>query len=114
MAKKKKIFRWRVDEMCSNCPFMNDGDGLMLREGLGTTRWQGIMSDVLQGRRFDCHKTTRETGNGTDLYCAGALAFQKAHGVHSTYAEICEGLSNTHETKTVILRRLIGIAKSRR
>lgn len=41
---------------------------------------------------FLCHKTTRQTGNGSNLVCAGALAWQDARGIESDYVQICRRL----------------------
>ena len=103
---EKPMFKWRVEKMCENCPFMKDGEGLALRHSLRGERWVNILIGLLRGGHFDCHKTTHETGNGTDLYCAGALDFQAEHGVESDYAKFCRRFEGTHESKSVMFNRL--------
>lgn len=108
---EKPTFKWKVEEMCNNCPFMEEGDGRTLRDSLARGRWDSIITGLLRGDRFECHKTTRETGNGTNLYCAGALAFQHARGIVTSYMKVCERLEGTRESKEEMFRRLRGITK---
>jgi hypothetical protein len=42
---------------------------------------------------FVCHKTSDETGNGSNLLCAGAIAWQEKHGCVSTFQQIMERLT---------------------
>lgn len=109
----KPMFNWKVDTMCSNCPFMEEGDGRVLRDSLGKGRWDGILFGLLHGGHFNCHKTTNETGNGTELYCAGALAFQVEHEIDTPYMRICRSFEGTRETKKEMFRRLRGSVKKR-
>ena len=113
MKDDKPYFQWKVEKMCSNCPFADEGDGLDLRHSLGRGRWDGILSGLLAGGRFECHKTTKQTGNGTDLYCAGALAFQEEHGIETPYMRLCQRFEGTRENKAELFRRLKRIAKGK-
>jgi hypothetical protein len=78
-----------MKEACVDCPFNKDGPGAHLRRTL--RRWGEIQRGLLRGEHFLCHKTTDETGDGSHLLCAGAIAFQDEHGVSSQYVRICEG-----------------------
>jgi hypothetical protein len=112
MKKEKgKTFLWRMQEQCNNCPFATEGLGLQLRRSLGKGRWKEIVASVMRGDRFPCHKTTQATGNGTELFCAGALDFQHAHGVISVHENLCKVFEGCHENKKEIFRRLKSIAK---
>lgn len=84
--------QWRVKTPCADCPFNKSGDGLHLRKSLAKGRWQEIISGLKRDGHFTCHKTTHETGNGSNLICAGALDWQAEHGYSSQYARICERL----------------------
>lgn len=69
--------KWRVDKKCSNCPFASSGAGLYLRKTLARGRWREILNALRMDGHFRCHKTTDETGNGTNLLCAGSLEWQE-------------------------------------
>jgi hypothetical protein len=84
---------WRMPEPCLDCPFNRTGPGARLRRTLRPARWAEITRLVGTGQsHFMCHKTTPETGNGTNLYCAGALAYQDKLGVSDNYRRVCERL----------------------
>lgn len=83
-------------ESCRDCPFNRTGPGAHLRRTL--RRWPEILRQ-LRGTattaptHFLCHKTTGETGDGSNRVCAGALAYQAARGVSSNYQRVCERLA---------------------
>jgi hypothetical protein len=77
---------------CENCPFNRSGDGLRLRKSLGVLRWNRILGALLRGEHFACHKTTEETGDGSNLICAGAIAYQEKKGVSSNLQRVMERL----------------------
>jgi len=82
--------RWRMAAQCADCPFATSGAGLALRKSLQPGRFASIKRDLLCGEYFVCHKTSRETGDGSHMVCAGALEFQESHGVSSNYQRVCE------------------------
>lgn len=71
---------------------MTKGAGLQLRKSLRPGRWMEILRGLRNGDHFKCHKTTEETGNGTELVCAGSLEWQAKHGHSSQFARIAERL----------------------
>jgi len=84
---------WRMPSPCVDCPFNETGPGRHLRDTLRPARWRSIKRDVGSGRaHFLCHKTTDETGDGSKLYCAGALDYQDKLGVSDNYRRVCETL----------------------
>lgn len=83
---------WRTQKMCADCPFSKDGAGAHLRRSLRPGRMAEIKRGLLRGEHFNCHKTTHETGNGTNLMCSGAIEFQEKHGVSSQLQRIAERL----------------------
>ena len=111
-VKDKPTFRWRMTKMCEDCPFMEHGAGLHLRKSLRPQRWNEIVLGVTMGEKFDCHQTTDETGNGTNLYCAGALDYQKARGIETPYMRICRGFEGVAETKEELFKRMTKIART--
>ena len=72
---------WRMAAMCDNCPFAESGAGLHLRKSLGPGRWREITSGLRHDHSFNCHKTTAETGDGSELMCAGSIEWMNARGV---------------------------------
>lgn len=84
--------KWRMLSKCDNCPFASRGPGLKLRRSLSVVRWQRILGGLLRGEHFYCHKTTEETGDGSNLVCAGSIEWQDKHGASSQYVRICERL----------------------
>lgn len=65
------------EKACSDCPFNESGPGRFLRDSLNDGRMESIEADLLKGKGFTCHQTTRQTGDGTNKLCAGAIAFQR-------------------------------------
>lgn len=84
--------RWRVAKMCADCPFASKGPGLALRKSLAKGRWQSITRGLLRGECFTCHKTTDETGDGSNLVCAGSIEYQDKRNISSQYVRVCERL----------------------
>ena len=83
--------KWRTEKMCDDCPFAKSGAGLHLRKTLGRGRWREILDSLRSDSHFVCHKTTTETGNGTNLDCAGSIEWQMKHnGQPSQFARIME------------------------
>lgn len=88
---------WRVARPCADCPFTNSKGGTIQRRALRP----GVMADFrrellgtggAEPTFFLCHKTTDETGNGSNLVCAGALAFQARRGVSSNLQRVMENM----------------------
>jgi hypothetical protein len=88
-----KKFRWRTATMCEDCPFAARGKGQFLRKTLRPGRWREILKALRCGNHFLCHKTTRETGNGSKLVCAGAIAWQKKRRCPSVFQQLVERLT---------------------
>lgn len=86
----KRGRRWKMDAKCADCPFATSGSGRFLRATLGASRWRGILRALRSDKHFLCHKTTRETGNGSNLVCAGSIEWQEKRGLSSQYQRICE------------------------
>lgn len=74
---------WRMPEPCSDCPFNSSGPGLRLRRSLAGKRWFSILEGLKNDRHFICHKTGEETGDGSQLLCAGAIRWQERRGLSS-------------------------------
>lgn len=91
--------RWRMEKPCIDCPFTRTPEGTHLRKSLRPGRMAGIRRDLRAGNHFNCHKTTGETGDGSNLVCAGALEYQNGLGITSNYQRICERLEHMRETK---------------
>lgn len=85
---------WRMDKPCDNCPFNSRGPGLHLRKTLRSSRWGEILHSLLNNQHFTCHKTTEETGDGSDRMCAGAIQWQEKRGVSSNLQRIMERLDH--------------------
>jgi hypothetical protein len=83
---------WRMPEPCVDCPFNASGPGRHLRDTLRGERWRGILRALRSDGHFICHKTGDDTGDGSQLVCAGSIAWQEAHGLSSQYVRICERL----------------------
>lgn len=90
---------WRMPAMCADCPFASSGPGLHLRRTLERGRWREIQTALLNNQHFTCHKTTDETGDGSKLMCAGAIAWQEKRGVSSNLQRIMERLEWFHSKK---------------
>lgn len=97
--------------MCDNCPFSTDGKGKDLADSLRPGRLQVIKLGLRQGQYFLCHKTTTETGDGSNLVCVGALDYQKQRGIVSRYQKFCEQLEGVKESKKEVFRRLKKVAQ---
>ena len=91
---------WKTAKPCGDCPFSSSKAGVHLRKSLKPERWRKIKAGLLQQEHFYCHKTTDETGNGTNLVCAGSIDWQDKHGVSSQYVRICERLDYANRKKT--------------
>lgn len=90
-ANKGLSRKWRMKEQCADCPFAKSGPGLHLRKTLARGRWREILQDLRQDKHFLCHKTTDETGDGSNMHCAGSIEWQMEHnGQPSQMARICE------------------------
>ena len=83
---------WRMASPCANCPFSKSAEGVHLRKTLGRSRWSEILGSLRAQQHFICHKTGSETGDGSELVCAGALDWQEKHGVSSNYQRVMERL----------------------
>lgn len=95
---REKLLVWRMDKMCDNCPFAKKGPGAELRKSLGRKRMNEIRKS-LEHSCFTCHKTSSETGNGTDLICAGALQYQEERNLRPQYKQIMERLCLLQESR---------------
>ncbi len=84
--------QWRTNKPCEDCPFNDDGPGFRLRKSLARGRWASILASLRRDIHFTCHKTTTETGNGTNLICAGALNWLHARGLSSNFERVCESI----------------------
>lgn len=97
MAKK-----WKMEAPCADCPFSQSAAGKRLARSLRPGRIAEIKAGLRRGDTFMCHKTTQETGNGTNLLCAGSLEYQHGRGVISQYERIChrlDALSSAHSSR---------------
>jgi len=83
---------WRMKEQCGDCPFATKGPGHHLRVTLERGRWREIQSALERDGHFLCHKTTDETGDGSNLLCAGAIEWQEKRGLSSQLVRIAERL----------------------
>lgn len=83
---------WRMEAPCSDCPFSDSEAGKHLARSLRPGRMAEIKRALQTDQYFTCHKTTDETGNGTNLVCAGALAWQEERGLSSNFQRVCEAL----------------------
>lgn len=81
-----------MEKPCENCPFNSSGPGLHLRKSLSKVRWRDVLAGLLEGQHFTCHKTSEECGDGSDLMCAGAIAWQNKRGASSNLQRIMERL----------------------
>jgi hypothetical protein len=90
---------YKLERMCDNCPFAENGAGLQLRRSLASGRWREILRGLRKGEHFLCHKTTMngkedEEGNytkgGGERICAGSRAYQAALGIVSDVEQIME------------------------
>jgi hypothetical protein len=88
---------WRMKAMCDNCPFQKSGAGLRLKRSLPRLRWYGILKLLQRDGHFTCHKTSDETGDGSNLMCAGAIAWQEKRGLSSNLQRVMERLDRLGE-----------------
>lgn len=86
------VMRWRMKEPCDNCPFSDSEAGKRLRASLRPTRMAEIEANLRNDGTFFCHKTVEEDGDGSQLVCAGALAWQDERNLDSQYRRVCERL----------------------
>jgi len=85
---------WRTEKMCCDCPFAKSGPGLHLRKSLHPRRWREILFCLRMDGHFHCHKTTDETGDGSELLCAGSLEWQEKNlGYVGQLARIMQQIS---------------------
>ena len=70
-AEGEAVSAYRMPAPCANCPFNRTGAGAALRRSLRRGRWAEILRALRSDGHFMCHKTTRETGTGAELICAG-------------------------------------------
>jgi len=89
---------WKMTAPCIDCPFSDSEAGKHLAKSL-ERRMASIKRDLSNDQYFLCHKTTEETGNGTNLVCAGALEWQEARGLSSNYVRACKRLDYFHQKK---------------
>lgn len=83
---------WRMPVMCDNCPFASSGPGLRLRKLLAPGRWREITDGLRHDMNFNCHKTTAETGDGSELMCAGSIEWMTARGISTNLLRTMERL----------------------
>lgn len=83
---------WKMAAPCADCPFSASKAGKHLRRTLGRARVREIETALRSDQHFVCHKTSDETGNGTNLICAGALAWQEERGLSSNLQRVMERL----------------------
>ena len=96
---KPQPFIWKLETMCSDCPFARSGPGRYLRSTLRPGRWREILRS-LKHSCFPCHKTmadTSENGNDSRLICAGAYAHQARYNYWPQYRQVMERLSMTYQ-----------------
>src|SRR6185437_425437 len=84
--------KWRMKSKCQDCPFATSGPGLHLRRTLHRRRCREILKGLQRGEHFLCHKTTHETGDGSNLICAGSIEWQEKRGIVSNLKQIMERL----------------------
>jgi len=100
--------RWKLEAPCNNCPFSDEGAGLQLRLSLARGRWDEILSGLLDGQHFLCHKTTgdaEENDDGEEVryphakMCAGARLWQHERGIVSDAEQIMTRLETLNQRK---------------
>jgi hypothetical protein len=92
--RRQEMSSYRVQKKCADCPFASSGPGLVLRKSLRPGRWREILTGLLRQEHFVCHKTSDETGNGTNLICAGSIEWQEKRGISSQWLRIAERLDS--------------------
>lgn len=94
--------KWRMDVECDNCPFATSGPGKQLGDSLRPGRWREILRSLRKEQSFPCHKTVsyEEDSDGTctnqTRVCAGAIAWQKRHGIFPQWLQVMERLAAAH------------------
>lgn len=96
-------YPWRQEKPCNDCPFNIRGKGRHLRDSLQPGRWAEITHGLEHGQVFQCHQTTPETGDGSDLICAGALAYQIKRRCVPDTLQLAERLLAIHEGRKAML-----------
>jgi hypothetical protein len=96
-AEGEAVTAYRMPAPCANCPFNRTGAGAALRRSLRRGRWAEILRALRSDGHFMCHKTTRETGTGAELICAGSIEWQDKRGLPSQYRRICERLASMRQ-----------------
>ena len=84
--------QWKMSAPCTDCPFSDSEAGKHLAKSLKRGRMAEIKRSLRNDQCFMCHKTMPETGNGTNLICAGALAWQEERALSSNFQRVCEAL----------------------
>ena len=88
---------WRMRNKCEDCPFANSGPGLHLRKSLMPGRWKQILQSLRSSYHFVCHKTTVETGDGSNRVCAGAIEWQAKRGIEANLVRVMRRLGVLNE-----------------
>lgn len=90
---------WRMQAMCDNCPFADSGPGLHLRRSLAPGRWREITSGLRRDLSFNCHKTTPETGDGSNLMCAGSIEWMEKRSLSTNLQRVMERIDYIFQGK---------------
>jgi hypothetical protein len=80
--------KWRMQKPCRNCPFTKTRAGIHLWQSLSIQFRRETMLALRNNQHFICHETSTETGNGTNLMCAGAITWQHKRGVSSNLERV--------------------------
>jgi hypothetical protein len=83
-----------MPKKCADCPFHGSGPGLALRLTLRSGRWKAILKALAAGKFFPCHKTTTETGDGSNRVCRGSIEWQEKRGYSSAYVRLAKWLDS--------------------
>lgn len=84
---------WRMATPCADCPFNKTGPGRHLRNSLAPGRWREILAGLKSDQHFICHKTGPKTGDGSNLVCAGSIAWSDEHGVSQNMVRVMERIA---------------------
>src|ERR1041385_5261736 len=86
--------KWRMARQCPDCPFAESGPSRPLRKSLRHGMFAEIKTGLRRGAHFLCHQTTGQTGDGSNLVCAGAIEWQAKRGIGivADYVQVCERL----------------------
>lgn len=103
--------KWRMEEMCDNCPFAHEGAGKQLRDSLRHGRWPEILHSLVDGKMFPCHKTVNyeedsegKIDKGTRA-CAGAIQWQQRNSLDPQYIQVLSRMSAMHQSGKTLTRR---------